>query len=91
MKGEMKSSGLGLRDKYSALEVLSILQRLKMSNTTVRWVHSNAKLADAVTKPMATSSLMKALGEGAWILVEDPTFTSAKRLKAQERQTWPYC
>ena len=90
IKGDMNSSGLGLRHKYSALVVLSILQRLKMRDTTVRWVHSNAQLADALTKPMATSSLMKALAEGAWILAEDPTFTSAERLKTQERQTWSY-
>ena len=87
LKGDQNSSGLGLRDKYASLEVLSILQRLKMCDTTVRWVHSNAQLADALTKPLATSSLLQALVEGAWILVEDPTFTSAKRLRAQQRQT----
>ena len=37
IKGDMNSSGLGLRDKYSALEVLSILQRLKMRDATVLW------------------------------------------------------
>jgi hypothetical protein len=41
-------------------------------------MHSNAQLADALTKPMATSSLMKALAEGAWILAEDPTFYERK-------------
>jgi hypothetical protein len=35
IKGDMNSSGLGLRD--SALEVLSILQRLKMRDATVLW------------------------------------------------------
>ena len=86
-KGDQNSSGLGLRERYSALELLSVLQRLKMCSTITRWVHSHAQIADALTKPMASSALHRILIEGAWTLIEDPSFTSARRLKAEARKS----
>ena len=83
LKGEQATSGLGLREKYSALEIMSIQQRLQMCGTHTRWVHSEAQLADALTKRLVTSSLKKVLAQNVWTLVEDPTFTSSKRLKQQ--------
>ena len=47
-KGEQNTSGLGMREKYSALELLSVLQRLTRCKTVTRWVHSEAQLADAL-------------------------------------------
>ena len=49
-KGERNTSGLGLKEKYSALELLSVIQQLQLCGTIVRWVHSEAQLADAMTK-----------------------------------------
>ena len=51
MRGDKNTSGLGLKDKYSALEALSVIQRLQLCSTTTRWVHSEAQfIADALTK-----------------------------------------
>ena len=84
-KGDQNTSGLGLKERYSALELLSVMQRLKMCSTTTRWVHSEAQLADALTKPLTHAALHRVLIDGAWILVEDPNFVSSKNRKRQER------
>ena len=86
-KGDQNSSGLGLRERYSALELLSVLQRLKMCSTQTKWVNSHAQMADVLTKPLASSALHRILIEGAWTLIDDPSFTSAKRLKAEARKS----
>ena len=82
MKKDLNSSGLGLRDKFSALEILCLLESIDLNKTTVRWVHSEAQLADALTKPLPAGALFKAIVEGHWTLSYDPDFTSAKRLKS---------
>jgi hypothetical protein len=70
-----------LKDKYSALEILCLLESLEKMQTTVRWVHSDAQLADHLTKPLPIGTLHKVMNEGFWTLVYDPDYTSAKRLK----------
>ena len=80
-KGIHMTSGFGLKEKYSVLDMMSVFQRLELGNTHTRWVHSDAQLADALTKPVANSSLIRVLCNGHWTIVDDPNFTSAKRLK----------
>lgn len=80
-KGNQATSGLGLKEKYSALEIMSVMQRLQLCGTQTRWVHSDAQLADALTKRLTTSSLKRVLSLNTWTLVDDPNFTSAKRLR----------
>eukprot|EP00435_Cladocopium_sp_Y103_P060805 s110_g22.t1 len=80
-KGDQATSGMGLKEKYSALEIMSVVQRLELCKTMTRWVHSDAQIADALTKRLSTSALKRVLSVNTWTLVEDPTFTSAKRLK----------
>ncbi|CAJ1425291.1 unnamed protein product [Effrenium voratum] len=81
-KGDAATSGMGLSDKYSALELMSVRERIQEGQTVIRWVHSGAQLADALTKHLVNSSLVKALTTGAWTLVDDPTFTSLKKRRA---------
>ena len=44
-KGVQNTSGLGLKEKYSVLDMLSVFQRLEKCKTETRWVHSEAQLA----------------------------------------------
>ncbi|CAJ1422108.1 unnamed protein product [Effrenium voratum] len=84
-RGDLNSAGAGLKEKYSTLEFLSLLERLKTGRTAVRWVHSDAQLADALTKPLAQGgSLDKVLCEHRWSVVFDPNYTSAKKRKGTE-------
>ena len=82
-KGAINTSGLGLSEKYSAIELLSILERLKRGNVETRWVDSFSQLADSLTKHQVNAPLLKVLITGVWTLVYDPKFVSAKR-KLQE-------
>eukprot|EP00959_Pyramimonas_sp_CCMP1952_P392322 8220894-Pyramimonas_sp.AAC.1 len=44
------SSGYGCNDQRSAIEALALKQSMKTANTTLRWVHSEAMIADGLTK-----------------------------------------
>ena len=85
-KGPNNTSGYGLKEKYSVLDMMSVFQRLARGCTETRWVHSDAQIADSLTKPVANSSLIRVLTNGVWTLVDDPCFTSAKKLKARAKQ-----
>lgn len=52
-----------------------------------RWVHSDAQVADALTKNVANSALVQLLMKGAWTLVEDKNFVSSKKRRLMERET----
>ena len=80
-KDDLNSAAGGLREKYSALELLSLNERLRRGETTIRWVNSDAQVADALTKPARPGALHQLMTTGSWKLVYDPTITSAKRLK----------
>ena len=74
-----------MKDKYSSLEVLCLLESLERLRTEVRWVHSHAQLAGALTKPPPPGILHKVMSEGHWTIHLDPSFTSAKKLCAGQR------
>ena len=86
-KGSHTTSGFGLKEKYSVLEVMSLFQRLEMCATETRWVHSGAQLADSLTKPVTNGTLVRVLLNGTWTLVDDPKFTSEKRLRRTYRES----
>ena len=58
-RGDLSSAGAGLKEKHSTLEFLSLLERLKTRQTAVRWVHSDAQLADALTNLLAQGGSLK--------------------------------
>ena len=82
-KEDLNSSAGGLREKYTALEALSLVERIRLAATEVRWVHSDAQVADGMTKPNPSGSLYAFLQLGKWRLIYDPTFTAAKKLRKQ--------
>ena len=83
LKGPQNTSGYGLKEKYSILDMMSIFQRLAKGATETRWAHSDAQIAESLTKPVANASLVRVLSDGMWTLVEDPSFTRAKRLTSR--------
>ena len=80
-KEDLNSAAGGLQEKYSALELLSLCERVREGQTSVRWVNSDAQIADSLTKPTKPGALHQLLQTGRWKLIYDPEFTSAKRLK----------
>ena len=81
-----QSAGLGLSEKRTAIEVLSIRQICSMSNVTVKWVNSDRQLADILTKQgVSTDNLDRALKTNQWNIVYDENSTSAKNPRKQAR------
>ena len=74
-------------EKRSNIELLSLKASQASTNLDIRWVHSEAQLANGLTK-MATSrefELYYKMG-GRWRIVEDPAMMSARRRKTQGLQ-----
>ena len=78
-----ESSALGMKDKYSAIEALALKQSLTDNRTVLRWCHSEANVADALTKGSlpALEIFREFCHRGVWKLVYDPSFTAARKLK----------
>lgn len=76
-------AALGLKEKYTALELLALLESIENCHTGTRWVHSEAMLADGLTKQggAAASSLRLFLDRHRWSIVYDPEGLSAKNRK----------
>ena len=80
MKSE--SSCLGMKDKRSGLEALALKRSMMATNTSLRWCHSEAQIADCLTKGSEQAQrpfeLLKQRGF-RWKLVYDPDFIAAKK------------
>ena len=89
---KIESSGLQLEEKRTAIELLAIKQRLRQAAIALRWVNSDQQLSDALTKSWQHEGLIRALQEGKWRIVFDPSYQSAKRVRALKRsnqdETW---
>ena len=75
-----ESSGLGLVDRHMALECISLRGKLQNTDIQLRWVHSEANPADAMTKEtyIAQVPLMSMIKQSRWRLVYDPGFISSR-------------
>ena len=76
-----ESSGVGMKEKRTGYEMQMIKESAKKSGLDVRWVNSDAQLADALTKDGDKLQKFFAMGS-AWRITYDPTMLSAKRRKA---------
>ena len=86
-KRTLNSAALGLRDKHVSLEILCLLEAVERLKTETRWVHSEAQLADGLTKVLPPGILHKVLAEGFWSLVHDPKLHQLQEVKgSQENQ-----
>ena len=82
-----KSAALSMQDKRSAVEYLALREAIGRTKTLLRWCHSEANVADALTKVdnRAHELLRKFLHFRVWRIVWDPDFTSCKKLKQQKK------
>ena len=69
-------------EKRTSIELLAIKQSQLYTNVELRWVHSEAQLANSLTKQggQREYDLFHKMNH-QWRLVEDPTMMSAKRRK----------
>ena len=81
-----ESTCLGLRDRRSGFEALALKRNMQAAGCLLRWTHSDAQLADCLTKDAnkarASYELLERRGF-TWRLVYDPRFTAARRRQVQ--------
>lgn len=86
LKGETASSAYSMKEKYAALELLSVTENLRLQQTPLLWVSSDAQLADGLTKASAQELLKTFLQQGqTWNVKFDPQFIAAKKKKKEDR------
>ena len=70
------------RERRSGLELLGLLHGCRQTGTPMRWVHSDAMIANSLTKSKEKHQLEMFLKLGCkWRIVWDPKFTSARNRK----------
>ena len=82
-----ESAALSMQDKRSAVEGLALREAIGRTRTLLRWCHSEANVADALTMVdnRALELLRKFFQSRVWQIVWDPEFTSSKKLKQQKK------
>lgn len=79
---KVETSGLHMEEKRTAIELLAIKERLQQANVSLKWVNGDQELADGLTKPWKHEGLIQAMEGKHWRIVFDPTYQSAKRIRA---------
>eukprot|EP00438_Fugacium_kawagutii_P007520 Skav231101 [mRNA] locus=scaffold2525:374671:376992:+ [translate_table: standard] len=73
-------------DKRAGIEILCIQEELRRQKTILRWVSSERMLADGMTKIHTRQEMVNMLKSGFMCLVDDKTFTAAKKKDKQTRE-----
>ena len=71
-----------LAEKRTALELLAYEKCIEEVGIITRWCHSEANLADSLTKASAVAPIESYMVSQSWSLVHDPEQLSAKKRKA---------
>ena len=83
-----ETAGLGLAERRTSIEVAATRDSMRHTNITTKWVNSDRQLADILTKPTVPNHAIHALQQtGKWKIIFDASFTSAKNLRKQRRDT----
>eukprot|EP00439_Symbiodinium_sp_Y106_P014973 s9774_g2.t1 len=85
-KGDIASSAYSLKDKYTALELQSLSQRLTRLKTSLQWCDSDHQAADGMTKSQKQDSVRKFVTTGTWRFRLDGAFISAKKRRAMHNE-----
>ena len=68
---QSSSGGLGVQEKRAAPELSDLQERIEECCVQLRWVHSEANIADAMTKPSARKVLEEFYRNFQWAVVRD--------------------
>ena len=82
---KVETSGLHMEEKRTAIELLAIKERLQQANISLKWVNGDQELADGLTKGWKHETLVRALEDAKWRIVYDPSYQSAKKMRAQRQ------
>ena len=83
------SATVGIKDKYSALELAALQQHIREQKTTVLWCDSDRQLADGLTKSAKQDAIKNFLATGVWKIRMDGAFISAKKRRSMNSSVAP--
>ncbi|OLQ03384.1 hypothetical protein AK812_SmicGene13705 [Symbiodinium microadriaticum] len=75
-------------EKKANLELLGVKESMDSTNLVVRWVHSEAQLANALTKRGGRELELYYRMNFTWRIVEDPEMRSARRRRSEGLETF---
>ena len=75
-------------EKKANLELLGVKESMESTNLVVRWVHSEAQLANALTKRGGRELELYYRMNFTWRIVEDPEMRSARRRRSEGLETF---
>ena len=76
----LRKDGIGSgADKRASIDILCTKEEIARTGCELRWVSSERMLADGLTKLQARQGFLSMLGSGYLKLVNDETFTAAKK------------
>jgi hypothetical protein len=79
------ASFLGMKEKMEGLDLRSYRERCAWRNTSTRWVHGDANLANSLTKAGEMHQLDTYFARGQrYRIVYDPSYESAKKRRARK-------
>ena len=81
----IESCGLQLEEKRLAIEILSFRKRIHAAGISCKWVDSDQQLADNLSKAFVYETMLKVFQSFGVSLLFDPSFTSAKKKRAQKQ------
>jgi hypothetical protein len=79
------TSGLGIKERRTAIEVRLINQRMTAAGAYWQWTNTLQQLADGLTKLQARGMLAEAMRRGNHAIKYDPTYTAGKKLTKKQR------
>ena len=83
----MKKDGIGsAADKRAGVEILCIKEEIQRLKTHLKWVSSERMLADPLTKLSSRQNMIDMMKSGRLCLVQDETYTAAKKKDKKQRQ-----
>ena len=81
-------NALTSNDKRSYLEAATLRQAIEKSGAEIKWIHSDANVADQLTKPFTSETLDSYFdSRGFWTVVYDPLQRSSKKRRQEGLQT----
>ena len=89
MDFQSESSSLGMkRERRSAIELKAARMECEATGIMVRWCHSEAQLADGLSKPSAWVRLWEFFRKGqSWRLVVDDSMRSSRNRRKEGLDT----
>ena len=79
----LKLSSIKGAEKKSNIELIGLKESQQQTGMVLRWVHSEAQLANSLTKSCGSKELELFTRMGQrWRIIEDPAMMSARRRRA---------